>query len=51
MEAIPWDKFLVDLIGPYKLIRKVNYQPLVLKSLTVIDPTTVWFEIVLYNNK
>ena len=51
MEAIPWDRLLVDLIGPYKIITEGNKYPLVLKSLTMINPATGWFKIVQYIDK
>ena len=51
MEAIPWDRLLVDLIGPHKIRREGNDKPLILKSLTKIDPETIWFEIVQHNEK
>ena len=51
METIPWDRLSVDLIGPYISRRKVHDKPHILKDLTMIDPSTGWFEIVQYNNK
>ena len=50
-EAIPRDRLLVDIIVPYKIRGKGHDKPLVLKSLTTIDPETGWFEIVQYNDK
>ena len=50
MEDLPWVRFLVDLIRPYKIIREGHDDPLILKYLTMADPTTVWFEIIGYNN-
>ena len=50
-EAIPWEKVLVDIIRPYKIRRKVHEDPLILKSVTMKDPETGWFEIIRYNNK
>ena len=44
VEAIPWGKICVDLIGPYKIRRKGN-EDLILKVVTMIDPATEWFEI------
>ena len=50
-EAIPWDRLSVDLVGPYKITREGRDDPLILKSLTSIDPETGWFEIVCNNDK
>ena len=44
-EAIPWEKLLVDLIGPYIIRREVHDETPILKYLTMIDPATGWFEI------
>ena len=46
LEAIPWDRLLVDLIGPYIVRREGHEDPIILKSLTMIDPATGWFEII-----
>ncbi len=44
-EAEPWDVLCVDLIGPYKIVRKNKKKdPLILWALTMIDPATGWFE-------
>ena len=51
MEAIPWERLSVDLIGQYKIRRGVHNDPLILKALTMIDPETGWFEIVRYDYK
>ena len=51
MGAIPWDRLLVYLIGPYKIRKDGHDDPLILKALTMIDPTTGWSEILRYNNK
>ena len=40
VEAIPWDRLSVDLIGPYKIRREGNDNPLILKALTMIDLET-----------
>ena len=45
------DKSLVDLIGPYKIIRQDNDDPIILETLSIIDPGTGWFEIVHYDDK
>ena len=50
-EAIPWNKLFVDLIGPYKIRREGRDAPLIIKALTMIDPTTRWFEKVQYRDK
>ena len=51
MEAIPWDRLSVDLIGLYKIRRKGCYDPLIIKTLTMIEHGIEWFEIVQYNYK
>ena len=43
-------KICVDIIGPYKIRMKGEYN-LILKSVTMIEPVTGWFEITQYNNK
>ena len=47
---IPWNKICVDIVGPYKIHSK-GKDNLILKSLTMIDPVTSWFEITQYKNK
>ena len=42
-EAIPWERLLVDLIIPYKIRIGGHDNLLILKALTMIDPTTRWF--------
>ena len=37
---------LVYLIGPYKTGREGCEDPLVIKSLTMVDPAIDWFEII-----
>ena len=50
-EAIPWDRLLVDLIGPYKIrIYKAMITPHT-KALTRVDLETGWFEIIQYKDK
>ena len=49
-EERPWNKLFVDLIVPYKIHRK-GKETLILKSVTVIDPITRWFEVTQNNNK
>ena len=51
MEAIPWDRLLVYLIGPYKIKREGNDESLILKASTMKDLETGWFEIVRYDDK
>jgi hypothetical protein len=40
----------VDLIGPYT-IKQRSHKPLMVKCVTMIDPTTGWFEIAQYDDK
>ena len=49
-EAIPWDKMCIDLIGPYTIRRK-RQKDLICKCVTMIDPSTSWFEIHQYDDK
>jgi hypothetical protein len=49
-EATPWDKMCIDPIGPYTIRRKRN-NDLICKCVTMIDPTTGWFEIHQYDDK
>ena len=46
----PWNKLCVDLIWPYEMRRKVK-EPRILKSVTMIDPVTGWFEVTQYSDK
>ena len=44
-EADPCDFLCIDSIGPYTIERKnKTKKPLTLWALTMIDPTTGWFE-------
>ena len=43
-DETPWNKLCVDLTGTYK-IRVKWKEPLILKSITMIDPVNGWFEI------
>ena len=43
-EVTPWEFLYVDMIGPYKIVRK-RKTPLELWCVTMIDPATGWFEI------
>ena len=47
-EELPWNKLCVDLIGPYKICRKVRDR-IIFKFVTMMDPVTAWFEITQYN--
>jgi hypothetical protein len=49
-EADPWEKLCVDLIGPYTIKRR-GKRNLTLWCITMIDPTTVWFEMKEIPNK
>ena len=46
---------MVQIIGrtyrPYKIIGWGHDEPLMLKILTMVEPTTGWFYILQYNNK
>ena len=44
------NKLCVDIIGPYKIRRK-GKETLILKSVTMIDPVTGWFEVTQYRDK
>ena len=48
---IPWSRLFVYIIIPYKIRIECRDDPLILKYLTMVDPATGWFEIILYNNK
>jgi hypothetical protein len=52
VEAMPWDRLCVDLIGPYNIksnVKGIKIPPL--KCITMIDPATSWFEIKQYDDK
>ena len=49
-EEIQLGKLYFNLIGPYKMLRKCK-EPLILKSVTMIDPVTKRFEITQYSDK
>ena len=49
-EETLWNKLCVDLICPYK-IRIKRKEPIILKSVTMIDPVIGWFELTQYSNK
>ena len=50
-EGIPLDILLVYLIGLYNLVIEGQYVIIIINALTMIDPTTGWFEIVQYSYK
>ena len=50
-ESTTWDRFLEDLIIPYKNRREGNYEPIILKALTMKDLETTCSEIIRCNNK
>ena len=50
-EEIPCNKIYVYLIGPYVTMRKGKKENLHLKSVTMIDPVTGWFEVLRYDDK
>jgi hypothetical protein len=50
VEATPWDKMCIDLIGPCTIRREEN-NDLTCKCVTIIDPATGWFEIHQYDVK
>ena len=49
-EETPRNKLCVDIIGPYKILRK-GKDHIILKAVTMIDPITGWFELTQYSNK
>jgi hypothetical protein len=49
VEAHPWRKLCVDLIGPYTVCTKKGTQSL--HAMTMFDPATSWFEVVEIPNK
>ena len=50
-EEISRNKLCVDLIGPYAIRCKGKKEKLRLKSVTMINPVTGWFEVVCYDDK
>ena len=44
-EYKPWEKLCLDLIGENNIKQKSKNKNLKLKVVTMIDPTTGWFEI------
>ena len=50
-EKIQTNKLCVYLIEPYDIRRKGKKGNLNLKVVTMIDPITVWFEVVRYDDK
>ena len=51
METIPWDRSLLYLLVPYKVRREYHEDTLILKSLTMTDLATEWFEIIKHKDK
>ena len=47
----PWDRLLVDVIGPYRIRREVWDDPLILKALTMIDPAYGCLKVANYNDE
>ena len=43
--AVPWNRVNVDLIGPYSVKVKGTRETIELRAMTMIDPTTGWFEV------
>ena len=56
-EAVPWQQLCVDLIGPYKIPMNSTTKTWKKKKfdqlwcITMIDPATLWFEMVEIHNK
>ena len=50
-EEIPRNKVFVDIIGPFLVRRKGKKENLHLKSVTMINSVTGWFEIAQYDDK
>ena len=50
-EEIPRNKICGDLIGTYVIWYKGRKEYLHLKDVTIINPITVWFEVVQYDDK
>ena len=52
-EAGPWEKLCVDMIGLYtiKQGKEKNANVITLNCVTMIDPATGWFEMVLTKKK
>jgi len=46
----PWERVDVDLIGPYTIKNK-NGKEYILLAITMIDPATRWFEVVMVKDK
>ena len=49
-ELVPWERLCVDLIGPYTVTLDAGQQKK-LWAITMIDPTTGWFDIAEIQNK
>ena len=50
-KKIPWNELFVYLIGTYVIKIKAKKENLHLKSFTMINPVTGWFEIFQYDDK
>ena len=50
-DAISLYRLLVYPIGPNEIRRELQYEPLIIKSLTMIEPVTGRFKILQYNDK
>ena len=50
-KEIPRNKLCVDLIGPYVIRRKSKKGNPQLKSVTIIESVTGWFEVIQYDDK
>ena len=50
-DSTPWDRILIYFICPYKIIIEGLDDLLMIKSLTMVDPTTRWFKIIKYRDK
>ena len=48
VEATPWYRSLVDIIGPYKISKEGHGKNLILQALTIIYPVSSWMKIMRY---
>ena len=48
-EETPWDMLCINLIKPYKILN--NNNEMILWALTIIDPTTCWFDMMSIETK
>ena len=49
LEAIPWDRGVVEIIGPHKTRGEVHGKSLILEALTIIYLDTGWLKIIQNN--